>query len=114
MNNPSSFNSVSCARRVLWMLEFFQYNSLCLIVIRDVNRVSLCKNKSESPENKDTLYLQKSARRILWSAIQQKGRKNNRNEPSVATGRLANLKNGGVNEQDIQGFGGKENVCLIV
>lgn len=96
------------------MSEFFQYNSLCLIVICDVNRVCVCKNKSESPENKDTLYLQESARGTLWSAIQQKGRRNNRNEPSVATGRLANLKNGGVNEQDIQGFGGKKNMSLVV
>lgn len=79
-----------------------------------MNRISLCKNKSESPENKDTLYLQKSARMTLWSAIHQKARKNNRNEPSVATVRLANLIYGGVNEQDIQGFGGKKNVSLIL
>lgn len=58
-----------------------------------------------------TLYLQKSDRRTLWSAIQQKGSKNNRNEPSVATDRLANFKNFSVNEQDIQGFGGKKK-CL--
>lgn len=96
------------------MSEFFQHNSLCLIVIHDVNRVSLCKSRSESPENKDTLYLQESARGTLCSAIQQKGRRNNRNEPCVATGRLANLKNGGVNEQDTQGFRGKKNVSLVV
>lgn len=43
-----------------------------------------------------------------------KRKENNRYEPSVATGRLANLKNGDVNEQDIQGFGGKKNVSLVV